>query len=566
LFIFGVISVRAALIHLTPHDSSKLKRILKNQYKSSVKLAGIRGSILDRKGRPLALSVDRPSYFVDPRIFNPSPAEVVKLGGFLNLKSAKITKVAARKNHFAWLSRKVLNVDEERVSALRVRGLNKVYEPARHYPMGEYAAAVIGYVGIDNHGLGGLERMFDSELSGPSQIIRATKDARGRLILDKKAGLFKSGPGLSIILTLDQVIQDITESALEHWVINAKSKGGFALVLDPHSGDILAAANYPRFNPNAPLRSLAGTRNQAISDTFEPGSVIKPFVAASALELGLISMTQQFDCNKGVGSAGGVRFRDSHAPPTPTMSVVDTVVHSSNVCTYEIAKTLGPKRLEEGLQKFGFGGAIKTRIFPGQEFGTISPSKEWRPIRFANISFGQGMTASGLEIARAYSIIANGGFRITPRLVKTILRPDGSKLYGSSLGAKDRLLSAETVSKTKNILRAVVEQGAVRAKTRRYSTAGKTGTSQKIDPSTRGYSRKLHRALFAGFAPAEQPQITVVVVIDEPGKEPHYGAVWAAPAFAEIVEQTLSYLNTKPDKDEVAHYNNGPHKRMTVSP
>jgi cell division protein FtsI (penicillin-binding protein 3) len=514
----------------------------------------------------LALSVDRPSYFVDPRVFSPSREETVKLSKFLNLKSQKIAKVAAQKNHFAWLARKVLGVDEERISVLKVRGLQKLYEPARHYPLGEYAAAVIGYVGVDNHGLGGLERMFDRELSGTSQIIRATKDARGRLILDKNAGVFKSGPGLSITLTIDQVIQDIAETALERWAKKAKSKGGFALVLDPHSGDILAAANYPRFNPNARLRSLAGTRNQAISDTFEPGSVIKPFVAASALELGLISMTQQFDCNKGVGSAGGVRFRDSHAPPSPTMSVVDTVVHSSNVCTYEIAKILGPKRLEQGLRKFGFGGSTKSRIFPGQEFGSMAPSKGWRPIRFANISFGQGMTASGLEIARAYSIIGNGGFRVSPRLVKTILRPDGSKLYGSSLGTKERLVSSETISKTKQILTAVVEQGAVRAKTRRYSTAGKTGTSQKIDPSTRGYSRKLHRALFAGFAPAEGAQITVVVVIDEPGIEPHYGAVWAAPAFSEIVEQTLSYLNTKPDKDEMAHSNRGSHKLMTVSP
>lgn len=549
---FAAIFARAAIIQLFPPSKDQLEKIAQRQYEQHLDIAPYRGPILDRNGHPFAISLRRPSLAVNPRVFDPSSAELKKLSQLLELPKEKLREVSAKKVYFSWLKRRIDTKTAQEIEDLEIPGLYFINEPARTYPMQQVGAQVIGSVGSDNNGLIGIERQFDKTLQGQVSTVSPAKDARGKTILYSSDLAAPDLPGHTIQLTIDHVIQEITDEALKAGVQAAKSKSGFAIVADPHTGRILALSNYPTFDPNAIGQiKVEHTRNYAILDSFEPGSVMKPFVVAAAIEQKKTRSDEMHNCENGVYRAGGVVFRDEH--PAATLSTSETVVRSSNICTFKIAERLGKQGLYDTLRSFGFSGQLTfPELFPSVTNGFVSSPQSWKPIRFANIAFGQGMTTTGLELAMAYGAIANGGNLMKPQLIDRVTSPSGEITYASSPEVIRQVMTMDTSRQVREILAQVVTHPHGTGKTANipwYTTGGKTGTAEKVDSATKAYSSTKRVASFIGFAPVQDPYLVVVVVIDEPGMKPYFGSRWAGPVFASIVERSLRYLNVAPDKE-----------------
>ncbi len=565
LTIFAVIAGRAILIQIFPLYSDNLSPIADRQYNQQIELAPYRGAIYDRRREPIAISTRLPSLFVNPRIFHPTPDDVNKLATILRMDKKKIRGIANKKNYFSWLARKVPKHTAQQALSLNIKGLDAINEPNRFYPAGSSASNLIGAVGLDDTGLLGIERYFEKYLRGDPIKMHLFKDARGQLIFKESTQAAPEKPGHNIHLTIDRAIQDIAEEALIKGVRTAQAKSGFAIVSDPHTGRILAVANYPTFNPNDIQKlDMKRTTNKALMDGFEPGSVTKTFIIAEAIEQRKTTPDTLYDCEDGVYQVGGVTFRDSHKPPARLMTTTQTLVHSSNVCIFKIAETLGKQRLYDGLKKYGIGGGTVSLGFAGEARGYISNPDNWRPIRFANIAFGQGFMTNGFELVQAFGAIANGGNLMQPYLVSKIESASGSTIISHSSQIERRVMTPETAKTMRRILQKVVDDGAKAAAMDDYTAGGKTGTAEKVDPATRAYSSTKRLASFAGIAPISDPHLVVYVAIDEPGKRPYYGALWAAPVFKEITEQTLRYLNVAPDKVKESPAKDSPMKRVAT--
>lgn len=551
-FGFSAIFVRAAIIQLFPPSKDQLEKIAQKQYEQHLDIAPYRGPILDRNGHPFAISLRRPSLAVNPRVFDPSTSELKKLSQLLDLPKDKIKEVSTKKAYFSWLKRRLDAKVASEIEDLEIPGVYFINEPARTYPLQQVGAQVIGSVGSDNGGLIGIERQFEKTLQGQASTVSPAKDARGKTILFSSDLAAPDLPGHTVQLTIDHVIQEIADDALKAGVQAAKSKSGFAVVTDPHTGRILALSNYPTFDPNAIGQiKIEHTRNYATLDTFEPGSVMKPFAVASALEQKKTRPDEMHNCENGVYRAGGVVFRDDH--PAAALSTTETLVRSSNICVFKIAERIGKQSLYDSLRAFGFAGQLTfPELFPSVSNGMIASPQNWKPIRFANIAFGQGMTATGLEMAMAYGAIANGGNLMKPQLIDRVTSPSGEITYASSPEVIRQVISMNTSRQMREILAQVVTHPHGTGKSAKipwYTTAGKTGTAEKVDPLLKAYSPTKRIASFMGFAPVQDPYLVVIVVIDEPGNKPYYGGLWAGPVFANIVERSLRYLNVAPDKD-----------------
>lgn len=562
--IFALVAGRAILIQLFPLYSDNLSPIADRQYNQQIELAPYRGSIYDRRREPMAISTRLPSIFVNPRVFDPTNEQVAKLATILRVDKKKIKDVADKKSYFSWLERKVPKLAAQQIEALNLKGLSIINEPNRFYPASA-AANLIGAVGMDDTGLMGLERQYEKHLRGDPIKMHLSKDARGQYIFKESAQAAPEKPGHNIHLTIDRAIQDIAEDALQHGVRTAQAKSGFVIVSDPHTGRILAAANYPTFNPNDIQKiDMKRAINKAVMDGFEAGSVIKTFVIAEALDQRKTTPDTLYDCEEGVYQAGGVTFRDSHKPPTRLMSTTNTLVHSSNVCIFKIAERLGKQGLYDGLQKYGLGGGTPGLGFAGEARGYISSPDSWRPIRFANIAFGQGFMTNGIELVQAFGAIANGGNLMQPYVVSKIESATGATIVSNSSQIVRRVMSPETAQSMRKILQHVVDDGVKNASMDDYTSGGKTGTAEKVDPVTKAYSATKRLASFAGITPTKDPHLVIYVAIDEPGKRPYYGNLWAAPVFKEIAEKSLRYLNVAPDKVKENSQVGDQHKRVAT--
>lgn len=548
--LFVVLGARAIVVQLFPAGDGILETIADNQYQSSIDLAPYRGAIYDRREIPLAISIRTPSIAVNPRIFKPTPGQLQSLSKLLNTPVSALQKVANRTTYFAWLKRKVPHKTAKAIAALEIRGLHQFMEPARFYPGGSMAANLIGAVGLDNRGLFGLEAHYDSTLRGQENKILHAKDARGNSIFFNSSSAMPERSGNNMYLTIDQAVQEIAEESLAKAVKKSGARGGFAVVADPHTGRILALANNPTFDANSTARlKIADTKNQAISNLFEPGSIMKPFVVAKAVEEGLTRFDSQNNCEKSGRYKVGPKnwIHDDH--PKELLTTGEILVHSSNICTVKIAQKLGAQGLHRAYQDFGFAPMRSILGIQGESRGRIDPWERWQPIRLATIAFGQGHLVSGLEIVRGYSAIANGGNMVDPYVLERVETEQREIVKAPRQIRNARVISPETARKLRHILAEVVTGGTAKlAETPSFTTAGKTGTAEKVDAATKAYSKTKRTASFAGFAPVEDPHIVVFVVIDEPSKTPYYGGLWAAPAFSEIVESTLKYLNVAPDK------------------
>lgn len=536
-----IATVRLYQLQVTP-NSLTLGRA-KRQYTKSVPIQPQRGTILDQRGRTLALSVLADSFFVRPAALARPPVAARLLSKALSLPEQEIQRKMASKQPFVWLKRQTTLQEGKRVVKMKLKGVGALPEGKRYYPKGQLGGHFLGFVGFDNKGLEGLEYAYDPYLRGVPGSIQVSRDGRGRSLYPLEMIQKPPRRGLDLILTIDEAIQYFAESALNRATQKAKAKSGIAIVLEPDTGRILALAASPGFNPNQ-FRNTPGQGSgiPGITTAFEPGSTFKLITMAAYLEQNGTSLRDWFDCKKGRYRIAGRTIHDVH--PHSKLTVKQAFQFSSNICTIRIAETIGPINLYSTIRRFGFGVPTRSGL-PSESPGLVRKTRDWTRGSIAAVPIGQEVSVNALQVTVAYAAVANGGYLMRPRIVRGIQdRGQTVRIFAPKIVR--RALSAQTAQKLKRMLAGVVEHGTGKAaRLRGYSSAGKTGTAQQIDPVTRTYSKERFVASFVGFVPVEHPRIVIFVSIDHP-KTNTYGGVVAAPVFREIAERTLRYLRIPP--------------------
>ncbi|MFN0182972.1 MAG: peptidoglycan D,D-transpeptidase FtsI family protein [Aquabacterium sp.] len=506
------------------------------RYAHTLVVPGSRGRVLDRNGTLLATSVPVPSIWAIPKEFDPKPEQRRELLRLLDMSSRELDeRLAAGSAAFAWLRRQVEPDIGQRIAALKIRGLHSSREYRRHYPEGEAAAHVVGFTGLEDRGQEGIELAFDKELAGRDGQRTVVKDRLGRIV-DAIGDAVEPQHGRDIALSIDSKVQFFAYQKLRDAVAEHRAKAGSVVVIDVRTGEVLALANLPTYNPAARAHLTgAQLRNRALTDIFEPGSTMKPFIAALALESGRVTPTSMIQTAPGSITITGSTIKDAH--PHGLLSVNEVIQKSSNVGTVRMAMQMHPREMWEMFSEVGFG-ARPQLPFPGAGSGRLRPYKTWRPIEQATMSYGYGLSASLTQLARAYTVFARDG-ELVPL---TMLRHDETV-------AGVKVLEPGVAIAVRRMLQMAAAEGGTAPKAQRiaqgYSVGGKTGTAHKQEG--RGYSTNKYRSWFVGMAPISQPRIVVAVMVDEPSAGQHYGGDVAAPVFAQVVQQTLRLLNVAPD-------------------
>jgi cell division protein FtsI (penicillin-binding protein 3) len=496
-------------------------------------LPASRGRILDRNGVVLAASVQVPSVVANPREFQADVAQRKALAALLQMSAAELDQRTDGRAAFAWLRRQVDDATWQQVQALSVEGVYRVNEFRRVYPDGDAAAHIVGFTGIDGTGQEGIELALQAQLQGQDGSRRVVRDRLGRIVEDVGSRL-EPQHGRDVTLSIDSKVQFFAWQRLRDAVEQHGAKAGSAVVLDARSGEILALANVPSFNPGQ-RQNLSGEqlRNRALTDIFEPGSTMKPFVAAWALETGRVTPETVLQTSPGSVYVPGLQVRDAH--PYGSLTVAGVIQKSSNVGTVRMAMQMSPREMWELYSQAGFGQ--KPQIdFPGAVTGKLRPWKTWRPVEQATMSYGYGVSASLLQMARSYTVFARDGELIPVTMLKREQPVQGLQV-----------ISPKTAHQVREMLRAAAGPGgtAPKAQALGYSVGGKTGTARKHEG--RGYVSNRYRAWFVGFAPVSDPRIVVAVMVDEPSKGVYYGGEIAAPVFSQVVQQTLRMMNVPTD-------------------
>jgi cell division protein FtsI (penicillin-binding protein 3) len=538
----ALIAVLGRLVQLQVVQASTFEDLGARQRIRRVELPAKRGTIFDRNGVPLAMSVDARAIYANPKAIGDPVATAKAIAPIMGLEPAIVHERLTRDTPFSYVARKLDVAVAERVLALGLPGLGALEETKRVYPAGPLAAQVIGVVGTDNVGLAGLEAGWDKILRGvPGEEI-LEQDPRGRPIPN---GVSKSRlpvRGQDLMLTIDRDIQFATEQALARAVPKTGSTNGTALVMDPATGDILAMANWPALDP-ASFSSAAPDvmRNRAVQDAYEPGSVNKVVTAAAALENGIVGPASMLTIPNSLRLADKT-FHDFESHKTWHITYGEALARSSNIGTIEVAQRVGKSRLDRMLRRFGFGQ--KTDIgFPGESSGLLLDLDEWYRTSMGTIPIGQGIAVTPLQIARVYATIANDGMSVRPRLVRAVGLREGDPVKTAPVDPK-RVISSATAAQVRAMLVGVVEEGTGRnARVPGYLIGGKTGTARKPLLGKRGYSRDVITT-FVGMVPADAPRFVAAVVLDAPAT--HMSAVTAAPAFKEIVQFVLRRMNVPP--------------------
>lgn len=558
VLVAGLLVVAGRAVQLQVVQRDWLGELARRQYSRTLDLAPHRGEILDREGGTLASSVEVDSIFLDPQLLGRTAEErreaLSALARAAELSPARGARIAERlerpNNRFVWLRRRVAPQVAARVRALGLPGVAFVKEAKRFYPHRETAAQVLGFVGADGHGLEGLERRYDEALRGKGAQIPALRDARGRALFSEAPTPAEVRQGATLQLTLDRAIQYQAEKALGAGIEASDARAGSAVVLDVRTGEVLALASFPGFNPNRPAaaRTREGARQRALTDPFEPGSVMKAFLLAGALERGAIRASDRFDCEEGAWRIGRHYIHDSK--PYGSLTPARVLQVSSNICTGKIAQRLGHEAVEAIYRDFGFGRRSGIEL-PGEAGGLVGPIRG--EIGLVTASFGQGpVMATSLQLAVGMAALGNGGRLLRPWIVRSLKAPDGRVLREGQPHELGRAVSEATAKTLVAWLEGAVGEGGTGtlAALERYPVAGKTGTSQKADPLRGGYGKE-RIASFAGVVPADAPRLAIVVVVDEPQKE-KYGGKVAAPIFASIAEGALAALGVAPSRETPA--------------
>lgn len=547
LFVVFFMAATGRAFFLQVLDNEKLVKIAEKQHQKSIPLTPSRGGIFDRNNAPFAVSIEMDSCYAETRNMENIPEAAAQLAPALGFSKEELEAKLKGAKNFVWLARRMPPEQAKKVKALDLEGVGFVKESRRFYPNSQVAAHVIGFTGVDPSGLEGVEKKYDNIILGNTGYLVTERDALGRDIAPKLGSEGKAGSkGSNVVLTLDKNIQYIAEKELTKTIEKNGAKAGIAIVMEPDTGRVLAMANYPSFNPNNMKELTPGAiRNRAIADSFEPGSTFKIFLVAAALEAGVIRPGDSFNCENGSCNMYGRTIHDTHK--YGALTVPQILKYSSNIGAAKIGQRLGSQRLFTALTGFGFGEKSSIDL-PGEVGGMLRPQEKWYGIDLATISFGQGVTATALQLTAAVSAVANGGNLMKPYLVDRVVDDNGVVLQQFSPQLKRRVISPETAKTVARMLEGVVVEGGTGtgAAVDGYRVAGKTGTAQKVEG--RSYSASKRIGSFIGFVPVEKPRLAIMVMVDEPTANV-YGGIVAAPAFSAIAQQSLCYLNVPPDKN-----------------
>ena len=529
---FGLLLGRAVYLQALNNDFLQAKG--ESRYSRVMEVPANRGRILDRNGEALAISTPVKSIWAIPGEAHPGARQLVRLAALLEMSQAEIEKRLADTSHdFVFLKRQISPEIAERVAALHIAGLFQNREYRRYYPSGEVMTHVLGFTGADDIGQEGVELAFQDRLAGRPGSRRVIKDRLGQTVDDVES-IKAAQDGADLTLALDARIQNLAFSQLKVAVVQNRAKAGGVVVLDADSGELLALANFPTYNPNN-RNKLAGAqlRNRAVTDTFEPGSTLKPFTVALALEAGRVRPESVIQIAPGTLSISGATIRDAHVERS--LTVAQVIQKSSNVGAAKIALGLPAEAMWEMFRDVGFGAAPGLG-FPGEASGKVRPYRSWKPIEQATMSYGHGISVSLVQLARAYSVFARNGELVPLSLVRVDAPPVGR-----------RVMAPKTASAVRAMLEMVVnrEGTAPRAQIMGYRVAGKTGTAHKQENGV--YAADKYVSSFVGFAPASHPRLVIAVMIDEPSAGRYYGGTVAAPVFAQIMAGALRVLDVAPD-------------------
>jgi len=499
-----------------------------------------RGSILDREGEPLAKTMDARTIYAVPHSVEDATGTATALAGVLGGDPAGYLKQLQRDSSFAYIARKV---DIERASAverLGIEGIGLLEDSRRTYPSGELACQVLGFVGVDDTGLSGLEKYYDDVLAGTPGRVLAERDPYGRPIPGGVMEHTEPVDGRSITLTIDKDIQYEAHLELAEAVTKFGAKGGSIVVMDARTGELYAMASWPYFDPNTYAQAdPKAFRNRVIADAYEPGSTIKSFTAAAVIDKGLGNPETTYKLPPTL-KIGGRTIHESHPRGAVTWSLTEIVTKSSNVGAVKLGQQLGKQGIYEYFQMFGL--TDKTGVdYPGEAKGWLPPPSQWSASSIGNVPFGQGISATVLQLARAYAVLANGGKLVTPHFLL-----QESEAATQAVWPVRQAVPAQTTATMRTVLRGVVTDGTGEsAKVPGYEVAGKTGTAQKALPNGRGYAAGAYVSSFAGFLPASDPRLVIVVTIDEPTKG-IYGGTVAAPSFSRVARFAVAHLKIPP--------------------
>jgi len=534
LLLGGFVALLGRATYLQIVNTDFLQEKGDSRYRRDLEISASRGKVTDRHGDVLAVSTPMKSVWAIPVDAKLSPTQSQQLAKLLDMEGKELARRLASDRGFVWIQRQVAPDVAEQIAALKLPGIYQNKEYRRFYPTGEMTAHIVGFTGVDDKGLEGVELAFEKSLVGHAGSRSVIRDRRGQIVEDV-GSIKQPQDGKDVRLALDSKLQYIAYSQLKQAVADNKAKAGGAVVIDAKSGEILALANWPTYNPNNRERlSGAQLRNRAVTDTFEPGSTLKPFTAALALDKGTFRFDTVVNCAPGRLTIGSATISDAH--PHGALTVAQVIQKSSNVGAAKMAATFAPKDMWEMFDAVGFG-QVPRLGFPGEVGGRLRPWKTWHPIEQATMSYGHGISVSLMQLARAYTVFASDG-ELLP-LSLTQLEP------GPVVGVP--VFSAQTARELRAMLEMVTQPGgtAPKAQVPGYRVGGKTGTAYKAEGG--GYATNKYVASFVGIGPVSDPRLVVAVMIDEPGGPMHYGGDVAAPVFSAIMGSALRTLGVRPD-------------------
>lgn len=555
VFILGI-----RLFYVQIIDNDRYKKMALAQTEGVQILYSPRGTIFDRNGKPLAFSVMVKSLYCDPGMINGDPKEIAKeLSPLVKQPENILLEKLTKDTRFVWIQRLMDPEDSDRVLSLlkerKWEGLRFVDESRRYYPNGPLLANVLGFVGIDDKGLDGLEMSMDQLIGGSENKQRLLMDARGNPILQSALAPYKTEGERSVHLTIDQNIQFYAERALDRAMANTHAQGGLIIVMDPKTGGILALGSRPTYDPNHFDKAKEEDfKNKAVVDIYEPGSTFKPIIAASALSAGTYSSDIVWH-DPGEIRASGHTIKNWNDGSYGDVKLVDIIKYSINTGFAHIGLLTGGKTLTEYAEKFGFGKPTGIEL-PGEESGILFNPEDMKDIDVATMSIGQGIAVTPLQMLQAYSALANGGKMVKPHILESVRNPDGSiyKSYETEYAGEP--VSKEVADEVKDMMeKEVSEGGGMNARVPGYHMGGKTGTAQKLDAVRGGYLENEYIASFCGFGPIEDPQAICLVVLDNP-RGVYYGGLVAAPVFRETMGQIMRYLEIPSNEQRVGSENN----------
>ncbi len=543
LFIFALlVGRRAVMLQIVQGD--ELREMAEDQYLRDIRLTPKRGTIYDRHGAELAVSVEVDSVWANPRELRAGGhdpiVEAARLSELLGVDRERIEFRLKSDRYFVWIKRRITPQLAARVRSLDIAGVHMEQEARRFYPNRELAAHLLGFSNVDGDGIEGIELSMDDVLHGSQRRVPAIRDRRGRVVFSEQLLDDRAARGDDITLSIDKTIQHFAERELRLAVNTFEARAGSVVVMDPRTGELLAVANFPTYNPNLPGQAdAADRRNRAVTDRFEPGSTVKPFTIAAALAAGRVRSEELIDCENGAMEVAEYTIHDSH--PHGLLTPAQILQFSSNIGTAKIGAAMGRRGLYRALRRFGFGETTDLPL-PGETSGILRHYRRWYDMDAATIPFGQGMSVNAVQMATAMSVLANGGRLMKPTLITRIDRASGD-VDDFVPTLMRQVIPRRTARLVGDMMTAVTGPGGtgLEAAIDGYLVAGKTGTAQKADYVSGGYAEDSWVASFAGFVPAEAPRLVISVVIDEPVIA-HYGGTVAGPVFRRVGEASLRHL------------------------